>query len=279
MTPPIPAGRVQPHPMLYGTFSAVYRSARIRARMALGLLALVGVISLLTLGQDLAGFDILRRAEAGTLTDADAVAYDDTVAALAAVYLLAFAATAIAYLAWLSRTVDNVPVLTGQRPSVTPRWSIGWWFVPLANLVKPYLIVRDLVVRLRGAQRGSTGGVLAWWLFWLATNFTAILSLAFAGGETLDELRAWFTVNVIIDIVDVVAVILAVVVVRRVQGLAEARAVELPAFAAPWVAGHQPPPPPPCPRCGAPRFPGQQFCGNCGLDLWRGYGPDAANRM
>lgn len=257
-------------------FSGVYRTAGVRAKVTIGLLALTGAISFITAIVDLGGFDILRQAEAGTLTDADALSYDSTVQVLAFLYLVAFPATAIAFLAWLSRSVDNVPPLTGERPMVTPRWSIGWWFVPFANLVKPYQIVKDLLVRMPASATGGTGIALAWWLTWVGTGIIGWVSLRLSEGGTLDELRTYFTANVVLDALTVIAAALAIIIVRRIQAAADLRAVAAAALiASPSLDSLSALPP--CPRCGTPRVAGMQFCGSCGLDLWAAYDQAAAS--
>lgn len=63
----------------------------------------------------------------------------------------------------------------------TPGWSVGWWFVPFANLIQPFRAVRELSRRV--GRTGSPGPVeppavgdgtlSAWWgsmlLHWLLT--------------------------------------------------------------------------------------------------------------
>ena len=210
-------------------FSAVYRSAGSRATVVVALLATVGLIEVITAWHDFSGFDLIRQGELGTLTEAEATSYDNLTTVLAIPYIGAFLACVVAYLAWLSRSVDNVPVLTGERPSVTPGWSIGWWFIPLANLIRPYQIVRELLVRLRGSETGPTAIVLAWWLAWIAANVaSAIVNIASRQPlETLDALRTWFTVNLVSDVLIIAAAVLAIIVVRRIQRHAEERATHL----------------------------------------------------
>ena len=138
--------------------------------------------------------------------------------------------TAIAYLGWLSRTVDNIPALRGGRPLVTPRWSIGWWFIPFANLIKPYQIVRDVHDRMAiGAS--SSGGwiVLAWWLSWVAGRVIAAIAELVPQpinpeAINLDALAKQFSFRGIADSLTLLGALLAIFVVLRIQWRAEARA-------------------------------------------------------
>jgi hypothetical protein len=252
--------------MAYPGFGSSYRDGATRATVVVILLAITGLVSALTALFAGGGFDLIAQGEAGTLTDQEAVDYDNATVALAGAYALFFVATAVAYLAWLSRTVDNIPHLTGEKPMVTPRWSIGWWFVPFANLFKPYQVVKDAASRLApSASSAGHGMILTWWLVWIGSGVIGAIVSRMPDPVTLDDLSTWFTVNVILNVALVVAAILAIIVVRRIQSHANERATALVARVSPATAL------PACPRCGAERQAGTQFCTNCGLDLWADY--------
>jgi hypothetical protein len=252
--------------MAYPGFGESYKSASTRARVVVILLAITALVLAWTALFHASGFDLIAQAEAGTLTDQEAADFDTATQALAGTFLIFFVATAIAYLAWLSRTVDNIPHLTGELPMVTPRWSIGWWFVPIANVFKPYQIVKDAATRLAPNPSSAEHGViLTWWLVWIASGLLGTIVSRLPEPETLNDLTTWFAANLIADVVLVVAAILAIIVVRRVQSLANDRAA---AVATIGAAGTNLPP---CPRCGVPRVAGSQFCTSCGLDFWAEY--------
>ena len=204
-------------------FSPVYRSGRLRAYFVIALLVMSLPLTALIGMHDLSGFDLVRRAEAGELTLAEADRFDNWTQALALIDLLLYGVTALAFLAWLSRSVDNVPSLTLTRPLVTPRWSIGWWFIPFANFVQPYRIVNDLYTRLTTRPRRSLT-VILWWVAWILMQLMSIALFRRPAPTTAQELESQFTVMVAIDVVTFVAALLAIVVVWRIQSFADARA-------------------------------------------------------
>jgi hypothetical protein len=135
--------------------------------------------------------------------------------------------------------VENVPALGGGTPSVSPRAAIGWWFVPVANLVKPYRIVADVYDRL-AAIRPAAGrpAVPAWWLLWIAGSLTNNLArLLFLEVSTVADLRRQYALYAASDLFSVLAAVLAIVVVRRIQGWANARAAAGPNAPVPNVTG------------------------------------------
>jgi hypothetical protein len=54
-----------------------------------------------------------------------------------------FIVTVVA-LFWIYRVNKNTHVLSTQTPEFSPAWAVGWFFIPVANLVQPYLVVSEL---------------------------------------------------------------------------------------------------------------------------------------
>jgi hypothetical protein len=79
--------------------------------------------------------------------------------------LVAFGLSAFCFLWWLHLAVRTAKVL-GLEPGTTPGWAVAWWFIPLANLYDPYLVVRGLCRCLGGAHKASAA-VTAWWTAWV----------------------------------------------------------------------------------------------------------------
>jgi hypothetical protein len=48
------------------------------------------------------------------------------------------------FLIWEYRAFNNLSALNAQHLEYTPGWSVGWWFVPFANLIKPFQVMREL---------------------------------------------------------------------------------------------------------------------------------------
>jgi hypothetical protein len=83
--------------------------------------------------------------------------------------LAAFLGTVITYLRWLHLMVRQLNAL-GVDVEVTPGWAVGYWFVPFANLVKPYRTVKNIVSALGGPELVSSLGVGWWWATWIIGN-------------------------------------------------------------------------------------------------------------
>lgn len=94
------------------------------------------------------------------------------------VSLVSFAAF-IVWLVWQHRGHANLRARGVPGLRFTPGWAVGWWFVPFADLVMPYLTVRELWdnagwpgtgQRMSPARRS----VAAWWFVYLASFLVAL---------------------------------------------------------------------------------------------------------
>jgi hypothetical protein len=185
-------------------------------------------VALLSLIQEGSALRLIDDARQGILYGYEASNFSKSTTFVVFMYLGAVGVTAIAFLAWLSRTVDNVPALGGGKPSVTPRWSIGWWFIPLANLVKPYQIVRDVHDRM--AMRPASGGgwvVVAWWVLWVLGNVIYGVSTLLPEPKDFDALATFHSIKGTANALTFLSAVLAIAVVLRIQWRADERADEL----------------------------------------------------
>jgi hypothetical protein len=62
----------------------------------------------------------------------------------------------------------------------TPGWAVGWFFIPIGNLWKPYVAMRD-IVHASTVREGLPAFLLpTWWTLWIVSlvsgNFTGLLN-------------------------------------------------------------------------------------------------------
>jgi hypothetical protein len=217
-----PSGWVVPKPRAEVRF----RSARLRSQIAIGALVLVALIDLLELSHYLAFGGLVESYAAGTSGLSDLRTFDDLTTGIAWLNLAALVACGLVYLAWLSRAVENAPAIGAGIPPHGPRGAIGWWFAPFANWFVPYRIVADLHDRLGTASDHGRARVvvLGWWLVYVLSGLLGYLGVLLSFGETLDDVRLEFTAYELTDAVQIVAAILAIVVILRIQRREDARA-------------------------------------------------------
>ena len=89
---------------------------------------------------------------------------DGWVSGTAGVDGLVFVATVVVWCIWQHHTQANAILLSGGGTRFTPGWAVGWWFIPIANLWKPFQSVRELWKASHGGawQTVATWALLGW---------------------------------------------------------------------------------------------------------------------
>lgn len=91
----------------------------------------------------------------------------------------------VVFLVWMHNAATNVRAFGQEGLAFTPGWCVGWWFIPVASLFKPYQAMKEiwkasdpesLGVESRGAWRlrDVPGTVRLWWAAYLTGAFIAV---------------------------------------------------------------------------------------------------------
>ena len=104
---------------------------------------------------------------------------------------LASLVTGVSWLVWQVRAHENLWAVPGvPAPTRKPGMAAIWWFIPFANLVMPYVCVRELRA-ISAARAGSTprAGVLGlWWTLYLAAGAAAVVAAVWPWVLIVDRL-------------------------------------------------------------------------------------------
>jgi hypothetical protein len=203
--------------------AAVFRDAHGRAVLLTILLAVTGVIDLVVavVAVSLAGQ--LDRGERGVLSAVDRIQSFSGIAGLLLI------GTIVVWCMWEFRARSNLDAFGASGLRISPGWSVGWWFIPFANLVMPYRAMSE-VWRASGPsaapddwKRQPTGALLPiWWAVLLVGWIVTQSANSFVGqstgpvltlSETTTALR-WVMIG---QLVTAVAAVLAILVVRGID--------------------------------------------------------------
>lgn len=132
-----------------------------------------------------------------------------------------FWVSGILVLRWIYRVNANAHTFADSM-SVSPGWNVGWFFVPLANLLKPYQGIRETWQVSQGRPNWPDEPVPAllrwWWALWLITNFIDNISLRMAlRSETVRETATVDGLNLLSAILSVPLGFLLIRLVRRLS--------------------------------------------------------------
>jgi hypothetical protein len=135
-----------------------------------------------------------------------------------------FIITGIFFLIWIYRANLNCRGFTTQEMEYTSGWSVGWFFIPFANLYKPYRAMKEIWNISENPndwknQNGS-GLLVFWWTLWLLSGFLGQLSFRLAlNANTVSSLQTATVVSIISGIIDIpldiVCIILISVIIAK----------------------------------------------------------------
>lgn len=221
-----------------------YHSPKTYSYLALGAIAATGVCQLLAILVGIA--QVVDPARQFGEADSVWMAVQGLLALLEFPLLIL---SIIFFLMWLYRGYTNLPALRADSSEFTPGWAIGWWFIPFANLVKPFQVVRNLWAESDpdidpegfhlNVQPGAPAWMLIWWITWLITNFVSNLSAGAMEARSASDVSAAGYLFIVHGALHVTAALLAIAVIRSITTRQEERHSRV------GMMGPSGPPPPP----------------------------------
>lgn len=202
-----------------------YRSAR-GLVTALVVLFVVAILTDITsLGLDLAECQTLQDRING-MNPGDEARMGIALAQLAvgAFSMLLYVTTAVVFCCWIYRANANARALGARDLTITPGWSVGWFFIPIANLYKPFKSVKEIWnasdpdADHPTAEGVTPVAVTAWWGFWLLSNVSGQVSFrATMAANTAEEMLQANYLSILSTSFSLVLSVVAILMVRGMQ--------------------------------------------------------------
>ena len=130
-------------------------------------------------------------------------------------------ATTILFLVWTYRADKNLRAFGTQGLRFTPGWAVGYFFVPIMGLYRPYQVFREI---WRASDPAPASRVGQTWQFirapallmvwWVCSIIDSIIALLNATQPAPDA-------TVIVHFLNILAAVLTIPVVRRITSRQE----------------------------------------------------------
>jgi hypothetical protein len=95
-------------------------------------------------------------------------------------HVLLYLFTFVIFGCWIVRANKNVRALGAINLPITPGWAVGYFFIPILNLFRPYQAMKNLWQASHNPVSWSTtkaGSILpAWWALWIFGNILIHIS-------------------------------------------------------------------------------------------------------
>ncbi len=174
---------------------------------------------------------LLQRIESGEfVSEAEALDNDNRQAAIGMLYLVTLVVVVISFLIWIHRASKNLAPLGWEDQRFSPGWAVGWWFIPIMSLFRPYQVVKEI---WNGSYPGissdaPTSPLLGWWwATWLLSGWigNGAFKIYLPSDATVSDLITadWF--YVVSDAITMVALVLIAILIWQVTSNQEKRSV------------------------------------------------------
>jgi len=143
-------------------------------KVLLGLSVAMGAVGLLS------SFMQAELFSQSSFTKAEGLANDTREGIIGLFALPLYLFTVVIFGRWIVRANRNARALGAFTLRFTPGWAVGYFFIPIVNLWRPYQAMKDLwqVSRNPTAWSSTTADFVlpAWWTLWLASGILAQIS-------------------------------------------------------------------------------------------------------
>jgi hypothetical protein len=214
-----------------------YQTAQFRATITIFLLALDVILSVIAIPQALSQVGLVQRIIAGEQVGQDQLdANQNRAVALAVAEFAALVATYVSFLMWIHRAHRNLPSLGAEGLEHTPGWAVGSWFIPIANLWRPFQVTTE-IWKASDPNIGTSDGrrwklaagstlLGTWWAAWVAASLVSRFSSRMSDETPQGVLDATYAF-LFAELLTIAAGLLAILVVRSITQRQEEKSVRL----------------------------------------------------
>ncbi len=185
------------------------------------------VLAVIMLWSDNLEYQLLSQFESGVYVSEDAAmlaagANDARQQLVAISYLVVFFVSVVLIAQWIYSANQNARNLGAEGMEYSPEWSVGWYFIPIATLWKPYQAMKEIwkaSLPTEDWQSSARPAILPWWwFFWIASNALGQASFRMSlWAEEIDELINLSVMNQAFDVMEIPLALVFLAVVNSVH--------------------------------------------------------------
>lgn len=177
---------------------------------------------IITLLGDMAQMSLLNR----PFTNQEALANDARQQLIGVGYIIVFIVTAIFFLKWIHRANLNCHGFGAENMVFTPGWAVGWHFIPVMSLFKPYQAMKEIwqvSQNPRSWQTVAGSPILGWWWgLWIANAILGqVVFRAAKNATTIEQLERLSIISIVASIVGIPLCLVAMKLVNSIATMQE----------------------------------------------------------
>lgn len=182
------------------------------------------IVAVIAIGSNFIEYQLLSDYQNGVYTSqelavADGETSDKRKQIIALIYLAVFIVSGFLILRWIHRSNFNARQLGANDMEFTPGWSIGYYFVPIFSLLRPYQAMKEIWKASHNPSNWQAVNVSSllsiWWFLWIVTNILG--QVIFRMSNAAEELPELMDLNLVSQISEVFSISLAIVTLSIVN--------------------------------------------------------------
>lgn len=131
---------------------------------------------------------------------------------------------------WIYRANANVRQLGARGMKFTPGWSVGWYFIPFFNLVRPYQAMKEIWCASKTPDDWNSvarGSILPWWWgLFLAHSIIGGQAFKFyLRSDGLSDLMVATGMDIASSMISLPATVVAIMLVKQIHAMQMAHSV------------------------------------------------------
>jgi len=191
-------------------------------------------LALIAIGSNLMEYQLLTDFQNGVyfnqeMAVADAESNDKRQQIIAFSYLAVFIISGILILKWIYQSNQNARYLGAKDMTFTPAWSIGFYFIPIVSLWKPYQAMKEIWQASQNPnnwQLEKAGPILGiWWFFWIANSVVG--QVVFRMSRRAQEISEIMNVNLVSQVFEVLSISLVIVTWLLINNISNMQKAQL----------------------------------------------------
>ncbi len=188
------------------------------------------VLAFVAIGSNLMEYQLLTDFQNGVyfsqeMAVADAEANDMRQAVIAFSYLGVFIVSGVLILRWIYQANQNARQFGAIDMVFSPGWSIGFYFIPIVSLWKPYQAMKEIWQASQNPTNWPVEKVSSilgiWWFFWIANSMVG--QAAFRMSRRAEEISEIMNVNLVSQASEVISIPLALVTWLMIKKVSNAQ--------------------------------------------------------
>ena len=212
-----------------------FESLNKRTQLLFWILVAVMVLSIIVLVSDFALAELIKRAMRGEIvTESELIAIDNIQTAIWPWQIVLIIAYVVVFFMWIYKANKNLRSLRAAGLRFTPGWAVGWFFVPIMNLFRPYQIVSEIwkasdpgvdTTHDTSWKAVPTSPIVGcWFALYLISFFVARIAIqSIPSGIELSGLLNATYAYIVYDGLDIAFLLTTIFMVRGISQLQEAK--------------------------------------------------------